>query len=1283
MARTSCGLALLLAGYLALIQVPAPAQENHPGFLPPEGRLRDADFPTSAAPVTTEEIDDATEAAGWGTMSREALHAIITGSNGLFVLDRLSGVVLPHADWAQPWAGGKTRVLVMAPVQAARQIVELACRLDGEVTVGFLPEGYNSTPGNEELSIRMLRERLEKCNPEVVVLAGYQGGLPEIIQALRERVQAGMGLVWTLREDRRVDANDTSAWPPEKWVVPGVVDLRVGWPLKTDWVATGEPHVAWSGLPYGALPPVYVPRLVYPGEGWQVLASLGQQPWLLSKQLGQGRLVALLGPSYLFPNTEEPSWRPGQEDRLLDDKSSLLLKALLWAARKDTGVLLTAKAPDTVGWNQTLKVQVSVAQSGLTGAGTMHFSVQDTDYRTLASSKVACGLAPGSIAECALPALGCNGTYYLNAVLRDAAGKSVAWHTVPVTVADGMHLAIAADQDVYKPGETLSASAAPQDDVAAFLPFTLICELWDSYGRIVARSRRDFVAGAAVTPEVRLQTTLENCPGRVMMLVARALREGREIGHAETEVTMPAFGLEGDYHVIAWPVSLSERASLHFQLLRRQGFDGIVLGPWGPPVTTARQAAWNNLGCTLENAFHLATCLSDKYWPGGSPEYDKYFDSTIRPCASQVLRKYGLRLLSISNEASFYKGYGADKPIIPAQVAAFRAYLERVYGTIGALNAQWETAYASFAEVEPLPLNVKPTSLNFSRHVDWQNFMQWFSVQEQKRAVDEYFTVMGGECPWGSSSGGSTEVQAAAGASFHGNTMGDGLKYASGAEPGWYDLFHGGTSGLWAFTGYDWPEEGYDFYPWYNVLHGGKTEFVFISAGAAGLEGAYTRRGLWTRDYERELREGVGKLLATSRRENDAVAFLHSDLSDYVVASYAALASTDKHAPQFYGRFAKSSLFSFVQLVLDAQLHPTFVTEAGVQQGGLAGMKMLFVCNVPAMSAATAAAIQRFAEQGGIVVSDLCTAVFDEHGKLLPQGRLDDFFGFSRETLQLSAYPAEYTLGITQPTKAPYFLPPEWLYVEFHEDGIKVTDGQALGQHIVGKEASAFIFKRHGAGASLYLNYLDSQYRKNRDPRHLNVMRALLKWGQVKPQVEVTDGYVPLPQFDVVRFVDDRAWHAAILRDDTDSRKGAEVVVNFAQEGHAYDVRDKQYLGYGKSFKVSVPRWRPKLLSLLPGRIDEVTVTGGASVKAGETLKYTVTPKLTGATTSLVYRITVTAPDGSTSEAYSTKVRTGPGRAVYPGVLRTALNDRPGTWTLTATEIVSGKSGWLSFRVTP
>jgi len=1275
------------------------AEDRYPSFFPVETRLKDSDIPVSRCVVTPEEIDDLTETAGWGVFSRGIVHEMLSNVAGLQLMDKLQGVELPHAAWAKPWVKGPMKVLVIAELSTygdkpARQIVELAQRLDGEVITALHGSCCDYTPADQEVFTRMILSRLEKTNPDVILFSiRNPTRLPAVIAAVKKRVEAGTGLVITIPEEKRTpDVKDTSVLPPEKWpAVPYLVDVRTWNEVKADWIAEGEPHFIWSGLPYGGLPTLRLPRVIYPGVGWEVLAKVGGNPWILSKMIGKGRVVALLTTDYLLPRVESGDWKANQEHRILDDRTSVVLKSLLWAAGKESGVLLNIDIPKAVSWNQDVKVKANIFKSDMKGKGKLTLSVQDDVYHEVFSKTETCALEQGAGIEFSIPALGKNGRYFVNAVLRDQEGKSVNWHSAPVFIKDGMELAVEVNQEgVFKPADTLKARIAPKGDITAFAPFELVGELWDSYGRLVARNTRSVAKSETQNMEVKLETGLAGSRARVMMVVGRVVAGDRVLAETEKEIFLPVFGLEDDYHVVAWAnPPAEERAGMHLQLLKRLGFDTSLIGPWRPQVGSFRMTAWNNMNFMLENAFHLSTCFSDKNWPGGGKEYDTYFEKVIDPCAS-LLRKYGCLLMSISNEAHYYKGC-KEKIVTAIQEAMFKAYLKEVYGNIEALNREWESEYKSFEEIKAPAFKVegydtmvpveKTASLNFSRMIDWRMFFDQLSVKEQKRGIEEYFRLMGGICPWGSTSGGSTELQAEAGASFHGNTMGDGFKSGSGREPGWYDLWHHGTTGSWGYMGYDWPQENYEFYPWYNLFHGGKTEFIYLSGGAAGLEGAFTRRGLWTKEYEAGIRAGIGKLLATSVRENDAVAMFHSDLAGHIIDQYASAVSDDKYAGQFYGRFAKSSLFSFTQLFIDAQIHPTFVTAKGVESGALKEMKMLFLCNVPGMSEKTASAIRQFAENGGIVVADMCPAIFDEHGKMLPKGRLDDFFGVGRKSLKVTAYPAEYTLGILEDTQPPYYLPHEWFYVEFHETDIQVTDGKALGKHIIGNEAPAFVFKKQGKGASLYLNYLDSQYRKNRDPRHLNFMRALLKWGGVKPEIEITDGFVPLRQFDVVKFRDDKAIHAAIIRDDTDSRKGPEVVLNFERSAHAYDVREGRYLGEGKSFKAEVPRWKPKLISLLPCRIDGVKVNGNGSAKVGGKLRFKIETKIQGEPTSLVYRLEVKGPDGELREAYSSKVRTPAGSSVYDGVLPLALNDPTGAWTITATEIVSGKSGQITFNV--
>ncbi|MBI4025147.1 MAG: hypothetical protein HY360_09210 [Verrucomicrobia bacterium] len=1343
---TLCILALLASVVTALAgQADANAADHRhsgtgqprPGFLPPA--LKSSDIPISKVPTTQEEVNDLTQAKGWGILSPEVLHENLTSSGGLFFEDKPVGVELPHATWAQPWAGGRVKALVVTAPVLARQVVEIAQRLDGEVFTSFLPGGaesyYEDTPGNAEALERMTLDRLSQHDPDVVILSRFWNPnsqnilAPRVWPVLRQRVEAGMGLVLMMPEGRSAkDAATAKSLPPDQWpAVPGLVNIcteSYQQPKALDWLvtagagqATGAPHFTWWGLPYGDMGKIVLPGVQFIEDGWQTVAKIGGQPWILTKEIGKGRVVVILNFGDLLPFAEredgrlgpQQPWRPSRENRQLDHRTSVPIKALLWAARKDTGVLLQLDCPQSVSWSQPIKVNARVLSSPLTGRGKMELSVQNEDGHRVFAGESACDLKQGAHAPFEARAPGCNGRYFVDAVLRDQAGRSLNWHRAVVNVEDGLKLTVKPEKDVYKEDETLVAEVTSPGDAAGWFPLTLSCELWDRFGRLIAASSKDLSrpSGDFKTgpPALRFETQLTDCPSQVLMLVARAVAKDKAIAYAEAEVAAPRFGLEDDHRLIAWLPYLWERRGLHLQLVHRLGFDTLTIGPWGPPVEEARRAAWNGLGLFVENANHLATSLSDKNFPGAGPEYDKYLDTTCRPVADRVLRKFGLRLLSMSNEAVFYKGTPPEKRVItPVQETAFRQYLKEIYGDhrqgetgIAALNRQWETDFKAFEEVKPLPYGSKPMKPNFSRFIDWDLFLEHVSVQEQKKTVDLYFQTMGGSCPWGSTSGGNTEMQFAAGATLHGNTMGDGKQPLCSCEPGWFDLTRrsrpGGDGGTaFAWIGYDYPEWKYNYFPWHNVLHGSKTDAVFTTGNAVHPAGAMTRRGQWHLQHEADIRNGIGKLLATSKRKNDPVAVFHSDLSQSIVNHHASLQSDDRLAGQFYGRFREASGRSFMQLLLDAQLHPTYVTALEVDSGRLAEMKILFLCGAFAMSEKTARAIREFANNGGIVAADLAPAIFDEHGKLLAQGWLDEFFGYKRNSLRMSSYPSEYTLGILKDTQAPFFLPKEWFWVELREDDITVTDGAALGQHIVSTQPPAFIFKRHSKGASLYLNYLDTQYYKTRDPRHLNFMRALLQWGPAKgginPRVEVTDGHVALAQFDVTYFEDDRAIHAGLDRDQRDIRTPDKVIVNFQREGYAYDVRERKHLGHGRSFEVEVPSSRQKLVSLLPCRIEDVTVKTcpaeaamSRSVRRGETTEYTITPRLTGPPTSLVYRINVVAPDGEESEAYSMKVRTPTGQASYQGRLRTALNDLVGTWTIVATEVVSGKSGKASFQV--
>ena len=102
--------------------------------------LPDSDLPVSPMPVTRADLYEATEAQGLGYLEGDNLaHGALNDGQTFSVLDHLEGAVLPHCTWAQPWAGGAVKVLVLSYTPAAPEIVDLEQRLNGKVYVGLLP----------------------------------------------------------------------------------------------------------------------------------------------------------------------------------------------------------------------------------------------------------------------------------------------------------------------------------------------------------------------------------------------------------------------------------------------------------------------------------------------------------------------------------------------------------------------------------------------------------------------------------------------------------------------------------------------------------------------------------------------------------------------------------------------------------------------------------------------------------------------------------------------------------------------------------------------------------------------------------------------------------------------------------------------------------------------------------------------------------------------------------------------------------------------------------------
>ncbi|VXC02017.1 Beta-galactosidase [Arthrobacter sp. 9AX] len=125
---------------------------------------------------------------------------------------------------------------------------------------------------------------------------------------------------------------------------------------------------------------------------------------------------------------------------------------------------------------------------------------------------------------------------------------------------------------------------------------------------------------------------------------------------------------------------------------------------------------------------------SRRHYTPSSAVYRRYATGITRVLAERYKDHPALALWHVDNELGCHVSefYGEE------DTAAFRAWLERRYGNIEALNAAWGTAfwsqhYGSFEEI--LPPAVAPSTLNPGQQLDFQRFNSWALMDYYRELV--------------------------------------------------------------------------------------------------------------------------------------------------------------------------------------------------------------------------------------------------------------------------------------------------------------------------------------------------------------------------------------------------------------------------------------------------------------------------------------------------------------------------------------------------------------------
>ncbi|MHB9025499.1 MAG: beta-galactosidase trimerization domain-containing protein [Armatimonadota bacterium] len=1311
--RTVLAAVLLGAATLAYGATPRTPDLNMPYAVkgPQAGRMV-LGIPVIQTPETTDVAGKYANGMGW--------RVINTGMLPLFV-DKLPYLDLPHQEWSKPYRGGTLKVLLINTTYNIGEATMLEQRGDLDVYIYNVPiylDWFGKWEQNKPL-VDFLIQRMKELlayNPDVILITGAMGSrgpsseggltLPEPLhQMVVDKVKAGAGAVI-------IPVDSTKTYPDGKDAISVLSPLKYTRYSGRKNVFQGT-HPIVDGVPLDLLNPSYF-LFSEPMPGAQVPVRFNTQPFLALSSYGEGRVAAF---GYSGPRCiPHHAGYDGSEyiDKVaqrLDDEGyhwyeygySLLLKAILWAGKREPRVLVQTDAARAVTQGEAVTTNLALTNGDTAPVTlTLHVTVRNNEYAVVKTLAPTVTLAAGEKKTVPLE-LGTQfreGLHLADVIIRNKDRKVENWASATFTVNNGITLTVQADKEFYAAGDTVTVTT--QVEPAGQANLIVTTELWDTFGRLLAVKTRP-IANAQQPFTDKQQFSLKDAVAYVFDIKTIIMQGANCLEKRSDEISIPRYEWGDDWRNKMW----SSSSWFTDAVYRAIGIDDMTGAAYAHRAGAMRRSARANFG---QHAWSTGPHPAGLYAQGANddqhhppPLEAKWREQEEKNIveSAKFLRKYGAVGMSLTGESVCYYDTSYD----PLTLQAFKEFVKTKYKTPDAVNAQWGTQYTDWEQVGPIKTDEwkKSGRTNFSQWMEFRRFMDGIMTDIQARTVDVWRRELGvplriGQeqtfglwqhtIPYG---GFDYYAQLTRGLNCwisYGGADG-GLASSSGSpvypsEFEWLLLTSWCKGPLRGIGG--WPSGGlegwnhYDGRSWSVLLNGGSgMDWYEPSMFLAGY-GALLPGGAAIYRATHEIKQGIGKTLITAQRKSDPVA-IWQDM-------------TNEYAGWLLTGAVSISRWDVVKTFYAHGIKPVAVSDRQVEAGALQqqGIKLLYLPHIVCVSAKAAGQVRKFVEAGGIVVADYGAGAFDELGKPVPTGYLDDLFGISRNELkkEKSAVPVFVTADPAFPLIPGDY--PQSDHANCAEGGLQVTTGKALGSFRVNKDTKgpAFILNNLGKGRALLLNFFPEGYawmtkiRKiNRDEEMYGLVGGMLRLAGVEPEVRITSEGKRLKYFDINRFRRGGAWYIGVLRYPDRTSEPDAVTIDLPAKGHLYELRSHRYLGNGnqvkETFKAGELDQAVRVYAILPYQVRGVSLTAAPQIKRGTVLPYSVAITGANGSTDHVLRIEVLDPRNHEPACYQQKVLAVKGK--YQGRLPIALNDPVGNWQIKVTDVISGKVAAVDLRV--
>ena len=1180
----------------------------------------------------------------------------------------------PHVKWADPYHQGPIRTLVLAPMWTQRETVELAQRLSLEFTPWMCSSYFEVAPAYLEHEARyfsppasLLYEDLEtflspNATYDVIVIGKLHWGMlpPERRFDLLKKVADGTGLVF---------------------VNPPVIDEELEVVFNKH--PTHDHAVILEAVPLEALPrlrnlpPERLIRTSRFGSGRVVRITYDEPPMVSQDEHAYDGLNFLhsLTPRWIDPDYRS-RWTIDHEPQFevfyYDYYQSLLARTVLWAAGKEPAVRVTELSTEPEMDRESLpKTPIRlILDQGTSALATVYVKLQVRNVRgeVLAGQETVLefgdtGTATADIALPELPA----GTAFADIWIKEAkGGDTLNWGSLAFEVkADIAILDLHPARGSFNRGDLIAGSLSTSRPLSE--GEHLEVSLWDSLGRELARAHpnlhgnsADFTLGAAdplaILHEFRV----------VVKQADRIVTESRS-----------AFPVRKgsdpyDFNSILWSTPKNDIIN-HYMLLKLGAADegdaidvswrGHLLNNTPPKGVDldrmfAREVELENKVFNLARAnlqimgynYRFGVLGGDQHHRLKGPCFtDPEWLAAIDEAFTKDAQVYGpFGPIGWTHGDESFLSEDPDVCWSPSCLAGFRAYLQDRYGDLESLSNRWGSRWTTWDDILPGTFEEARRSGNYPPWVDHKQFMNTafaglYDRAGQALATGDAGARTGFDGPKGFwlPNGGIDwwQLCKTRGVLQAYNESGELEVFRSFAHPNslrgaWYGSYgdnYSRPTGVKA-----------SHYIVWNLLFNQANSSWFWTMGAPGPLSGYAP-DLTSLPYFasrtralQEIKSGIGKMILSSRRENDGIAIHFSDTSRIVD-------SLVSEKPSDWSTVFVSNLRYYRYLLEANGLGYDFVSYEQVEAGKLTrdGFRILVLPYSRAMSREEAEQIRRFVYAGGVVIADVMPGIFDEHGGSLPTPFLADLFP--------DADASQGALPLDLPTPHTY------------------GKGKTIrvGDRSRGCEISVYGFTR--------------DFEARLGP-HIEAFRQILDaFTPIRGPVTVTalSEADSIPPTVIRRFTNADVEVVTLLRYYfADNHEPYPCRIGFDRTSHLYDVRRGRYLGRVDSVE-TVMSHTAHVYAMLPYRVRDVKVEPHTRIcRGGEPISVEISIDAGEAETRAMrhcVRLRIIGPGENEVSHYAKNIMTEGGECT--ATMQFALNDPPGEYRFVGRDVLTGVEG--------